>query len=90
MSLPVSNPIFLVLAVLLVAVKSWNNPICPAVARGSTPLAGIVQEVQLSTDLAPDAISTYGVRRSFFVKEKSLYSIDQLVEGDLTAWLSSW
>ena len=67
------NLIFLVLAVLLVAVKSWNNllfvPVVVVQLLGRN-CAGS----PLSTDLASDAISAYGVRRSFFAKEKkSLY-----------------
>ncbi len=77
------NPIFLVLAVLLVAVKSWNNLLfVPVVVVNS--LGGVLGS-PLSADLASDAISAYEGEAIVLRERKrscSTYPI-QLVEGDL-------
>ena len=53
------NLIFLVLAVLLVAVKSWNNLLFVPIVVVNSLLGRNCAGSPLSTDLASDAISTY-------------------------------
>ena len=82
------NLIFLVLAVLLVAVKSWNNLLfVPVVVVNS--LVGIVQEVRSRRILRQ--MQFLHMSEAIVLREgkEVALPIDQLVEGDLVRF-SSW